>query len=166
MTLLPYEDFYITSPLSPDDVEALLAAYVSPAFNDSFKDKLTNRYSAYYRGFVNSSGFKIVPVVVGRNSFVPQIVGNIEQMELGSRIRLTIKLYTPSLIIAWILFAFLGISAVVILIKGARANQFDQDFFTPFGVMTFMYIVMMVCFVPESVSSKKFLLEVFEAEYE
>lgn len=66
MTLLPYEDFYITSRLSPDDASSRLAAYVSPVFTGSFKDVLTNRYSGYYKGYINSSGFKIVPVVIGR----------------------------------------------------------------------------------------------------
>lgn len=166
MIWFPYESYYILSPLPPGQVSSRLAEYVSPTFSENFTDWLINRYSGYYKGFVNATQFKLEPVVVGRNSFVPQIKGTIEQTESGSRIRVIFKLSELVQVLIFIAFTLLGAFGLVILMKGAESGRFDPNAFIPFAMMILIYMVMMFCFVPESISSKKFLLDVFEAEYE
>ena len=166
MNWLPYENYYIISPLSSDEVRLRLEKHVSPPFTGNFLRQLTNRYSTYYKGFVNNSEFKIEPIIEGRNSFIPQIAGNIKLAGSGSRIHIKMTLLEPVMIFIGIVSVFIGIATIAALIDLMKSKHLEPAFLAPIGMMIFIYALTIYGFTSESISSKKFLLELFEAEYE
>jgi hypothetical protein len=166
MNWLPYENYYMISPLSPGEVKSRVSEQVSPTFTGNFFENITKRYPAPFKGYVTNNEFKIVPVIVGRNSFIPYIKGKVESTDSGSRVHITMTLLEPIQIFIAIVFLFLAMAKFLTFFDAIKSNSFDPVILAPVGAILFVYIMMILGFTSESVSSKNFLLELLEAEYE
>lgn len=166
MNWWPYEKFSIISPLNPEEVRLRLTEQVSPAFTGSFFEQLTNRYPTPFKGYVNISEFKIEPVVVGRNSFIPLIKGRVEFAETGSCLYITMAMHQEIEYIIIGMAAFLMVAGFGGWIHSSMSDRFDPLSITPFGMLVFIYLIMIYGFNSESNSSKSFLLELLEGDYE
>ncbi|QTE39895.1 hypothetical protein J3L18_12865 [Mucilaginibacter gossypii] len=165
MNWWPYEKFSIISPFSPDEIRARLAEQVSPPFTGSFFEQLTNRYPTPFKGYVNISEFKIEPVVVGRNSFIPIIKGRIELSESGSIIYITMAMQAAISHLMIGVVIFLIIAGFGGSLQALKANDMDFLSFTPFGILMFIYLMVIYGFNSESNSCRTFLLELLEGNY-
>jgi hypothetical protein len=92
MSCLPYRTFRVISPLTPDEVRQRMALALESR-------KRSAGGSALFKGKLSGDRFRFMPVVSGRNSFVPLIRGLIVQNNDGTNIEGTMSL--PPLILAF-----------------------------------------------------------------
>ncbi|MFC0515101.1 hypothetical protein ACFFGT_12860 [Mucilaginibacter angelicae] len=166
MNWLPYEKFSIISPLSPDEVIAKMMEQVSPAFTGDFFGQLYNRYPTPFKGYVSINEFKIEPVIVGRNSFIPVIKGRVELTESGSCLYITMAMHREIEYIIIGVAIFLTFAGFGGWLNSLKSNKFDLVSLSPFAVLVFIYLMVIYGFNSESNSCKSFLLELLEGNYE
>ncbi|SEO13471.1 hypothetical protein SAMN05192574_105434 [Mucilaginibacter gossypiicola] len=166
MNWVPYEKFSIISPLNPDEIRSRMTEQVSPAFTGNFFEQLTNRYSKPFKGYVNINEFKIEPVIVGRNSFIPVIKGRVELKETGSCIYITMSMHQMIEYIIMGAVVFLTFAGFLSWLNSLKSNKFDLVSLSPFGVLTFIYLMVIYGFNSESNSCRTFLLELLDGDYE
>jgi hypothetical protein len=102
MLLLPYKKLVVYSSASRETVSEILRQVVEPYVGFRF-----DRYSKSAKPYVGKVGektFSIRPIFSGRNSFIPRIVGTIDNAEKGSRVTLTFRLhYVVIVALLWII---------------------------------------------------------------
>lgn len=93
MNLLPYENTEINSPLSKEEIKAVLESNLD--WTDGFEVMYIKYSSKEYEGYVNEDTFSLRRVLKhGRNSFIPIVTGTISRNTDGSsRIELKIRLH-------------------------------------------------------------------------
>lgn len=140
MKFLPSEKIEIVTTLSKDEVKQILANYIGPkrTFNTLF-DKRDE--SKIFHGEIEQDFFKIQRIINGKNSFNPQIKGEIKSYINGTRLIIDFKLNTfvKIFIIYWISFVSL---AFVITIIGAL-KQYTIAFFIPFPLIMLIFAIVL-----------------------
>lgn len=93
MNLLPYENTQINSPLSKEEIKAVLESNLD--LTDGFEVMYIKYSSKEYEGYVNEDTFSLRRVLKhGRNSFIPIATGTISKNTDGSsRIELKTRLH-------------------------------------------------------------------------
>jgi hypothetical protein len=93
MILIPYQNFYIISPLKPEEVKLRINDNLAP-------DKgVFSPVPILFKRKLKSNEFEIFPRFAGRNSFTPKITGIVEGNLSGSRIQITATLFRMVLIL-------------------------------------------------------------------
>lgn len=165
MRFFPYENFYIITRLTPDEVHAKLEEVVSPngpmIFN--FFSTSDGGLNTPFKGYVNNGQFEFKPNIIYRNSFLPQIKGSTEAYNDGSRIHIKMTLHVLLMIITGILLTVSGIAFLVSLPRLINNNAPD---IIPCFVFMFVYLLATGAFKSESISSKSFLAALLEGEIE
>lgn len=169
MKFFPYEKYYIISPLKPEEVEKKLQAsiYVPGIENGlsvGFKYDVYSR--KYFKGFAMYNSFKIEPDINYRNSFAPDITGNIEPYISESRIHVKMKLTGLAIGFMSIWFGFVIMAILSIIIKDLLAGRFEIRIIQICIFFLFGYCLVLGSFKYESIRCRRILLEIFEGEIE
>ncbi len=112
MKIFPKEDIEITTELSVAQVQERLSANIQPLKKFTFG--FSNYTDEQFTGFIEDNIFEIERVIIGRNSFVPQIKGQIQAPPKGSKIIMQLRLhhFVPTFMKFWLggvfCFGFLG----------------------------------------------------------
>jgi len=168
-TLLPVEDFVITTKLPVDEIRKRLLFNVEP------KDRAARAASKYklgltYCGDVLDSSFSISRIINYRNSFLPVIKGTITEGYGKTLIQVKMRPVTGVLIFMsfWlgiIGLVCIGITLVAIVdIKDVLHGQFSPGALIPFGMFVFGFLLMTFSFKGEAKESKDFLIRLFDAQ--
>jgi hypothetical protein len=167
MKFLPPEDFFIISPLKPQEVSLRLANEVEPVpasrYEAIFAESSLGRY---FCGFVTEDKFEIERIIDYRNTNLPQIKGTIDAFAEGSRIyvKITKSRYTSRFTGIWLCVN--GLLAVGICILDIATKQLNWGPLIPTGFFLFVFLLVPRAFKAESELAKNKLCEVFEGTIE
>ena len=162
MKYLPAEDITFQSKLKEAELIQRLKDNIEPVrirFG-LFKRRETKPY----QGKVLGNSFNISRIINYRNSFLPQISGNIENTFSGSLIRVKMRLHIAVIIFLCIWCGIVGTVGIVFLSQAFGRTNFDPMMLIPLGMLAVFYVVIMLAFKYESKISIADLQSLFEAE--
>lgn len=122
-------------------------------------------YSKPYIGKIIGNSFEIKRAISYRNSFLPQIKGEIYSDFDGTKIKVNMKPHSFVLVFMTIWFGgvFIGCIATTFALF---TKEFTPFFLIPFGMLIFGIALLYGAFKTESSTSKKDLMKILEAEIE
>jgi hypothetical protein len=164
MKYLPFENITYRSILDQQEVLKRIEEIIEPPKTLSLSDIFGNNDHRPYKGSTTGNSFSMTRIINYKNSFLPRIIGVIEEDHSGTRINVKMRLH--KIVFAFMLL-WLGVAGIVCL--GVFATMFgDQDFapqsLIPFAMFLFGYALVTGGFKYESIKSRKYLAELFEAE--
>ena len=114
----------------------------------------------FFKGKVFEDSFKIERIIHYRNSFLPVIIGNIEEIDGGCKVNINMRLNIFAIIFfpSWILFAIL--SGLFIPISGSFSNPVD---FLPLLAFSVMILILFFLYRHEIKKSKEKLEELLNS---
>ena len=153
------ENLIYKTQLSENQVIERLLDCVAPKKDFSLFDRYNNTSNGkLYEGKISGQTFEVSRIINYRNSFLPVIMGNIQQENNATLIKINMRLhkFVSAFLLIWcVIFAF----AVILLITK------EVDFFVMFYVMPFvLLLVFFSVFKFEVNKSKKDFQQIFEAE--
>ncbi len=140
MKIFPKDDIEITTELSVAQVQEILSANIQPA------KKFTFGFSHYtdepFTGFIEDNTFEIERVIIGRNSSVPQIKGQIQAAKKGSKIIMQLRLhrFVPAFMTFWLGGVFCGVLGILI----GALTQGTNPLFIVFPLLMMMFVIVVV----------------------
>lgn len=167
--LLPFENYVLTTKLSRDEVFNRLSDNIEP--KKSFRFGLFGSSSTKaYEGEISEYTFRINRIIYYRNSFLPEITGDI--LSLPGQTQINIKMKLTPLVLIFIIFwlGFVGLFSIGILVNALpHLKQIGQGGFPsraliPFGAFIFGCLLTSIAFKVESRKSRKFLVTLLEGE--
>lgn len=162
--LLPIENIIYKTKLSKEQTIQKLTENVEA--EKSFGFGANNyTYSKPYIGQVKGNSFEIKRAISYRNSFLPQIKGEVYTKFDGTKIKVNMKPHTFVLVFMTIWFGgfFIGCLATTFALF---TQKFTPFFLIPFGMLLFGIALLYGAFKTESSTSKKDLANILEAELE
>ncbi|MBN9386319.1 MAG: hypothetical protein J0H74_36510 [Chitinophagaceae bacterium] len=166
---LPIGKYTLTSRLPVEEVKRRLADNIDP--------KRGLRLSTYrknstkpYEGEILGNTFTISRVIDYKNSFLPVIKGNISTFSGKTKINIKIR---PVLFVLIFMTIWLGVVGLVCLgiiftglaqIREISQHRFSPMLLIPFAMFIFGCLLITLSFKTESERSKKFLLQLWEAQ--
>jgi len=161
MKFVPYDQFYIISPLSPEEVKRRI--------NDSLilKEGPFLPLPPLLRWKLKINEFEIVPQIKGRrNSFTSKVKGVITTEATGSRIKIKMTMVTLVLLLLLSFFAFITISSINWLMKPLPGGQLAIARYVPFAAELWLYSIATIAFKKDGRYSMERLLEILEGHIE
>jgi hypothetical protein len=166
---LPFENYILTTRLPVMEVIKRLNDNVEIRKNLRFS-QLRNNSHKPYAGEITSSDFKISRIINNRNSFLPEITGEITSY-LGET-QINIKMQPVAFVIAFMSVWLGAIGLICLGILMAGLSQLPQLFregfspvlLVPFGMFTFGYLLSTFAFKTEAQKSKAFLAQLLEGQ--
>lgn len=153
MKFLPFKSFSITTQLDPGEVEVALQNDISPG-NGIFSPV------PYFKGYVINGVFVIKPdIVIGRNSFIPEIKGSIFGDLNGSKVVVKMRLFPVVIVFACLILGFIFTFGATALINNSKIGIFKPISFIPFIIMLAIYALAIGIFTQESRKATARLLE-------
>lgn len=166
---LPFENYVLTTALSPDEVRTRLSNIIAP--KKGFRLTLFKRTTEKpYEGEISVNSFCINRIIHYKNSFLPLIKGEIALA--GDKTTIKIKMRPATFVLVFMSF-WLGTVALVcltILVMGVlRWKQilhsgFSPMLLIPYGMLLFGSLLSYFAFKTESKKSKAFISLLLEAE--
>lgn len=159
---LPAENIEYRTKLSKEEVIRMLQDNIELQKSFGFWDNHTI-YSKPYIGVVTDQYFKVTRAINYRNSFLPEIKGEIVQDGGSTRIKVTMK--PVSFVIAFMIVWFGGtLMACIAVIFAALTREFNPAFLIPFVMLVFGVILVLVGFKKESKRSIDDLKDILRAD--
>ncbi len=168
-TILPYENYTITTHLKPEEIVEKLIANVQPKREISFSFKPV-QITKLYEGAVYKTGFRISRCIDYRNSFLPEISGSYSTFLGKTDINISMRLFTLVKVFAILWLGVVGviclgtILAYIFLSNTQSKIQFSPAILVPFGMFIFGSLLFTIPFKIESKKAKEFLDKLFEAK--
>ena len=163
MKYLPAEDITFQSKLKEAELLQRLEDSIEPV--KAFRFGLFKRSETKpYQGKIVGHSFNISRIIGYRNSFLPQISGNIENTFDGSLIKVKMRLHVAVLVFMCIWAGIVGAVGFLFLSQAFGSTDFDPMTLIPLGMLVVFYVVIMLAFKYESKQSKADLQSLFEAE--
>jgi len=162
--LLPIENIVYKTKLSTEQTIQKLTDNIE--VEKSFGFGAHNfTYSKPYIGKITGNNFEIKRAISYRNSFLPQIKGEVYSEFDGTKIKVNMKPHSFVLVFMTIWFGgvFIGCIATTFALF---TQEFTPFFLIPFGMLIFGIALLYGAFKAESSTSKKDLMEILEAEIE
>ena len=163
MKYLPTEDITFQSKLKEAELIQRLEDSIEPVKAFRF-GPFNGVETKPYQGKIVGNSFKISRIIAYRNSFLPQISGNIENTFSGSLIRVKMRLHVAVIVFLCIWGGVVGAVGIAFLSQSFGSKDFDPMMLTPLGMLVVFYVVIMLAFKYESNQSKADLQSLFEAE--
>jgi hypothetical protein len=166
---LPFENYVLTTKLPAEEVYKRLDEKIALK-KTSFFSFSNFRSSLPYEGSLGANYFKISRVIYYRNSFLPVIKGEFSPTTRGTEIHINMQ---PEGFVMVFISLWLGVVTLVclgeLLIGIVKFRQIIQQGFPPaalipFGMLLFACLMTYFGFKLESKKSKKFLVELLDAE--
>jgi len=163
MKYLPAEDITFQSKLKEAELIQRLEDSIEPV--KAFRFGLFNGGETKpYQGKIVGNRFNISRIIAYRNSFLPQIGGNIENTFSGSLIKVKMRLHVAVIIFMCIWAGIVGVVGILFLSQAFGSTDFDPMTLIPLGMLVVFYVVIMLAFKYESNQSKADLQNLFDAE--
>ncbi|WP_291725718.1 hypothetical protein [Bernardetia sp.] len=169
MTLLPYENLTYKTHLSKEEIVRRIQQETEPKQMFRMRGFLaSNKKYKAYEGEIQPNNFKINRIIGYRNSFLPQIKGEIEDQTEYTLIHIKMRLHTFVIVflIIW-LFFMTGVGSIVglTLFQEPENQSFTSlIFFMPILMAILISVITCLAFHYEGNKSKEFFEKLFEAE--
>ncbi len=161
---LPFENIIYKTKLSKEQTIQKLTDNIDAEKSFGFGAH-NYTYSKPYIGRITGNTFEIKRAINYRNSFLPQIKGEVYSEFDGTRIKVSMKPHTFVLVFMTIWFGGVFIGCLVTTFALFTQN-FSPFFLIPFGMLLFGIALLYGAFKTESTTSKKDLTRILEAEIE
>ena len=165
MKFLPYERIKIKTRLGADEACKRLAATIEP--KRSFRRFEANHKT--YQGNIEGYAFEISPIIHYRNSFLPIIKGEIQPEMSGSSVHITMRPH--GFVIAFMILWLGGVGFFFFIMLASFISSMIQNnpgdasvLLIPGGMFAFGYALLLGGFKFESIKSKRFFRDLFQAE--
>jgi hypothetical protein len=158
MPLLPYKNYELVSDQTPSEVEAAMRSVVAP--------RRTFRFAAAPRAFEGEVGdrtFDVQRAIGYRNSFLPQIRGDIMAAAGGSRIVVRMRLRLAILVVMIIWMGGVGAASLQILISELRQGGSPSTALGPAAMFLFGWFLSAAGFTYEARIAEPLLERVMTA---
>ncbi|NEQ53189.1 MAG: hypothetical protein F6K11_24140 [Leptolyngbya sp. SIO3F4] len=166
MKYLPFENITYKTQLDPDEILKRLSEVIEPKKTIRMKGMFGNNNHKPYEGRISKNIFIINRIITYRNSFIPTIKGIIEKDNDGTKIHVKMRLHEVAMVFMFIWFGGVGIALLIFLVSMFNDQHFEPIILIPFGMLIFGYVLVTAGFKYESIKSKKYLTQLFEAEIE
>lgn len=153
MPILPYERLTIETTLSIEEARRRLADAIEPkrmrwGWSTSAKP---------FEGAITGDRFEMSRIIRYRNSFLPQISGQIRQGYQGAAIDLTLQLHPLVLIFMAVWLAGVGGAALLFLGTALGGGSFQPFSLIPLGMFVFIALLSTLAFNFEASKAKALL---------
>lgn len=153
MNYLPFDNFYIDTPLKPEEVQHKLQKEVAPRYN-KLRGIGTTKKNFYFKGIVMPDGFTFQPDITGLTTFNPQITGHVRVHPNGSRVSVKMTLNRRFSICVFIALGFLIVAELAIVIKNAGKDKLGLPDLPLLLMLVFIYLFATLAYKFESSSTK------------
>ncbi|WP_290698807.1 hypothetical protein [Lacinutrix sp.] len=163
MKYLPFENITYKTKLESEEILKRVAGIIEPKKNFRISGLFGGNNNKPYEGSIGLNSFKINKIIGHQNSFLPRIKGKIVKDFNGTQVNVKMKLsiFVIAFMCVWfggvIVGCFVGLSSFL------DSTSFEPMALIPFGMLIFGYALVTVGFKYESVKSKKYFAELFEA---
>lgn len=166
MKFLPIENIVYKTHLKPEEVLTRIKEVIEPKKTFRMTGIFASKDHKPYEGSIKGQTFDIRRIIGYRNSFIPIIQGIVAQDRQGTKI--TVKMQLHKLVFGFIVVWLIMVSTIGVGFIGATGPDGKISFlnFIPVLMLVFVYAMTMGGFKYESIKSKKYLMELFEAEME
>jgi hypothetical protein len=158
--ILPIEKYTLETKLTPGQVYERISRNTSPAgfFRRDSGEGL-------FRGKVSPESFTISRVINYRNSFIPEISGEVTTFLGKTQVNIRMRPFISVLVFMCFWLGGVALGCVMMLISGIGARD-SSSFFTliPFAMFIFGSLLFVSAFRYEVGKAKKLLAELLEAE--
>ncbi|MCX7548078.1 hypothetical protein OS188_08950 [Xanthomarina sp. F1114] len=115
MKIFPSEKIELSTKLSNQEVRSILRTYIRPKkiFKFGFKADKENKL---FEGYFEQDRFKIQRIIRGRNSFIPQIEGQIQPHTGGTKLIAYLKIQTFVIVFMTFWLGGVSLSFITILV--------------------------------------------------
>lgn len=166
MKYLPYENITYTTKLAAEEVRSRLIELVESPEKPRLKKILGSGSTDAYGGGVYKSHFEISRIIGYRNSFLPQIKGEVEQDYGETKVHVKMRLHMFVMIFMVLWLGGVGVGLVAVLTYAIQNETFEILMIIPAFMFVFGYALTVGAFKYESIKSKKFFAQLFEAKIE
>lgn len=161
MKFLPLEKYTLVSPLKPEEIFRKLEAVVETSGGGALMSYA--RSNKPYKGKISGSSFEISRIIGYRNSFKPVIIGEISGYS-GTDIKIYMRMHKAVIIFCCVWTGTVAAIAAVPFFSQANSGKSNFPAYIPFLMLVLVYALIMGGFKWESIKSKKFLKDLFQAE--
>lgn len=164
MRYLPFENIIYETELEPEEVLKRINGIVEPKKNFRNTGLLGNNSHKPYEGNVYGNIFNINRIIRYRNAFLPRIKGTIEKGTGLTIVKVKMNLHPFVLV-----FMFIWCGGVVLPFSALLLLSIKNGIFDP-AILILLLMLLLGCgltiagFKYESIKSKHYLAELFEAE--
>ena len=168
MKYLPFENIKYKSRLNSQEILKKISEIIEPKKTFRMSGISGSNNHKPYEGNIIGNSFNISRLISYRNSFLPRIKGIIEKDFNGTKVNVKMRVNTFVIIFMFIWFGGVGVGCLAVLVSGFKfgSQNFEPMTLIPFGMLIFGYALVTGGFKYESIKSKKYLAELFEAEIE
>ena len=166
MKYLPFENISYSSQLDPEEILKRINEIIEPKKTFRMAGFFGNNKHKPYEGNTNGMAFNITRIIGYRNSFLPRIEGLIEKDFQGTKIGIKMRLHSFVMVFMFIWLGAVGLTCLACLTALLNNKDFEPLTLIPFGMLIFGYGLLTAGFKYESLKSKKYLAQLFEAEIE
>ena len=158
MPLLPYKSYELVSDKTPSEVEAAMRCAVAPRrFFSSGAATLP------FEGEVGDRTFDVQRAIGYRNSFLPQVHGDIIAAPRGSRIVVRMRLRPVILVFMTLWMGGVGAACVLILISAFRRGNSPSTALGPAFMFIFGWVLAAAGFSYEATITEPLLANTMSA---
>lgn len=163
MKYLPFESISYESGLDPDEVLQRLDRVTYPKEALTVSSLFKGVDNKEYFGSVEDGFFKVNRIIKGQNSFQPIIKGYVKENGSGSSINIKMRPAIFPLVFMSIWLTGFGFGAICGILSFFFVSQ-DLVRLLPVVILVGFYILMLQGFKIESLKSKQYFAQLFEAE--
>lgn len=164
MKYLPYENFMLTTPLTESQVEIRINNLIEPRKRMRMRSVFMQPRSKPYEGELHGNRFSIRKIISYRNSFLPEIEGNIWYAENKTSIHVRMRLNPFSMVFMCIWMGGVFLAFIIMIVASLVAWEFNIGILLTLMMFLMGYGLTLGAFKAESLKSKKDLAEWLVAE--
>jgi hypothetical protein len=163
MNIIPFREVVISSKFNKQHATEQLALHTYPSIPNGLPLSRQG-FSTVFTGQVNDSSFRIRRVInYGKNSFIPDIKGEITETPSGSDINITFRLHSFTLVFIIIWLTLCMLAGVVTIYNAAVTGNYTPAVFIPFGMFVFAGALVSLSFNYEYKTARQELERIFDA---
>lgn len=166
MKFLPFENITYKSQLDSEEILRRIDGIIEPERTFRLTGVFGSQEPNRYEGSITENSFSIMRIISYKNSFLPRIKGVVEEGLDGRIVRVKMRLH--NFVFAFMLFwlGVVGITCLGVLVSMLGNQDLAPQTLIPFFMFIFGYALVTGGFKYESIKSRKFLADLFEAEVE
>lgn len=166
MKYLPFENLNYTTNLKPQEIIERLAKNVEPKRMRRIAF-LANKDHKEFEGKIEKTDFQIQRILSNsNNSFLPKIIGKIEEKGNETIINVKMKLRVFSVIMAIFFTSFFAFVLIAPFLFTDQVDKYYLKFIIPFFLFVLVYFLITWAFKSESNKAKKLLSQLFNTQAE
>ena len=164
MKYLPFENITYQTKLDSEEILKRINEIIEPERTFRLRGIFKKSNSKPYEGSIIGNAFNLTRLIGYKNSFLPRIKGNIEKDFGLTKVHVKMRLHPFVLVFMTIWCVVVSIAFLAFFTVSVGSGVFVSPILIPIGMLMFVYGLTTIAFKYESIKSKKYLAELFDAE--